>query len=50
MTFWLGPFSVPTGVVELARATALRMSSIDRPRAAAASGSACTRTANFWLP
>ena len=45
-----GPFSVPTGVEELARDTAVRMSSSDNPRAAAASGSACTRMANFWLP
>ena len=45
-----GPFKVPTGVDELARETAARTSSSDMPRAAAASGSACTRMANFWLP
>ena len=37
-------------IEELARETAARMSSSDRPRAAAASGSACTRMANFCAP
>jgi hypothetical protein len=46
----LGPFKVPTGVDELARDTAARMSSSDSPRAAAASGSAWTRMANFCAP
>ncbi len=45
-----GPFRVPTGVEELARETAARISSSDSPRAAAASGSACTRMANFCAP
>src|SRR6266478_4908835 len=45
-----GPFKVPTGVEELARETAARISSSESPRAAAASGSACTRIANFCAP
>ena len=50
VTLWFGPVSVPTGTLELARATAVRMSSSESPRAAAASGSTCTRTANFCAP
>src|SRR5258708_2755732 len=45
-----GPFKVPTGVEEFARETAARISSSESPRAAAASGSACTRIANFCAP
>ena len=45
-----GPCSVPTGVEELALATTLRMSSSEMLRAAAATGSTWTRTANFCAP
>ena len=44
------PSSAPTGVEELAAATAAPTLSSVSPRAAAASGSTATRTANFWLP
>src|SRR6266436_2174067 len=50
VTFWAGPFRLPTGVFELAAATALRISSMPMPIEASASGSAWTRTANFCPP
>src|SRR4051812_24882383 len=45
-----GPDSTPTGVLELALASTVRMSSSEMLRAAAATGSTWTRTANFWAP
>src|ERR687888_1892573 len=50
VTLCLGPLSVPTGVLELVFATTLRISSSEMLRAAAATGSTCTRTANFCAP
>ena len=50
VTLCLGPLSVPTGVLELVLATTVRMSSSEMLRAAAATGSTCTRTANFCAP
>ncbi len=50
VTLCLGPLSVPTGVLELVLATTVRMSSSEILRAAAATGSTCTRTANFCAP
>ena len=46
----LGPDSVPTGVLELALASTVRTSSSEMLRAAAATGSTWTRTANFCEP
>ena len=48
--FWALPSSVPTGVLALAAATAVWISSTPMPRAASASGSSWMRTAYFWLP
>jgi hypothetical protein len=47
---WPGPIIVPTGVSELAAATAFCTSVSVRPLAASASGLAWTRTANFCAP
>src|SRR6202040_3758592 len=47
---WRGPDMVPAGVLELVLATTVRMSSSETPRAAAATGSTWTRTANFCAP
>ena len=48
--FWRSPAMVPTGVLELVLATTVRMSSSEMSRAAAATGSTWTRTANFCAP
>ena len=48
--FCRSPAMVPTGVLELVFASAVRMSSSEMLRAAAATGSAWTRTANFCPP
>ena len=47
VTLCFGPFRVPTGVLELVLETTERTSSSEMLRAAAATGSTCTRTANF---
>ena len=48
--FWALPSTVPTGVLALAAATAVWISSTPMPRAASAFGSSWMRTAYFWLP
>src|SRR5262249_16806809 len=50
VTFWRGPYSVPTGELELVATSTRRISSSETLRAAAATGSTCTRTANFCDP
>src|SRR5436853_5197785 len=45
VTFWRGPYSVPTGELELVETSTRRISSRETLRAAAATGSTCTRTA-----
>ena len=50
MVFCFTPAMVPTGVLELVLPTKVLTSSSEMPREAAATGSTCTRTANFCEP
>ncbi len=50
VTLRSAPVSVPTGALEFALASTVRISSSEMLRAAAATGSTWTRTANFCAP